>query len=100
MFKFLTYVNERFNKSFSTYSELWEWSVTDISNFWAAVWDFVKIIYSRDFDEVVDDPHKMPGAKWFSGAKMNFAENLLRYNDDHLAIIAFGEDREKKDPYL
>ncbi|GAB6888496.1 acetoacetate--CoA ligase [Desulfothermus okinawensis JCM 13304] len=96
MFKFLTYVNERFNKSFSTYSELWEWSVTDISNFWAAVWDFVKIIYSRDFDEVVDDPHKMPGAKWFSGAKMNFAENLLRYNDDHLAIIAFGEDREKR----
>ena len=96
MFKFMAYVNERYKKSFSTYSELWEWSVTDIGDFWAAVWDFVKILNSKDYDEVVDDPYKMPGAKWFSGAQMNFAENLLRYNDDNLAIIAFAEDREKR----
>jgi acetoacetyl-CoA synthetase len=57
------------------------------------LWEFAKIKSSTPYDQVVDDVGKMPGAKWFSGARLNFAENLLRYKDDETALIFKGEDR-------
>ncbi len=92
MMRYMRYVNERFGLNVSGYNELYAWSVEQIPDFWASIWDFAEIIFSRGYDEVVDDPYKMPGAKWFSGAKLNFAENLLRRRDDHPAIIFRGED--------
>jgi hypothetical protein len=66
-------------------------SIENIPDFWACVWDFAEIKASKGYDTVVDDVRKMPGAKWFIGARMNFAENLLRYRDDHTAFIFKGE---------
>jgi acetoacetyl-CoA synthetase len=83
MYRFMQLINERFNCSFSRYEELYQWSVNNIPEFWAVMWDFAQIKYSESYTEVVDDIGKMPGAKWFSGAKLNFAENLLRYRDSH-----------------
>lgn len=91
MKRFMEVVNERYNKNFSEYGQLYDWSVENISDFWAVMWDFAEIIASRSYDQVIDDPGKMPGAKWFSGAKLNFAENLLRYKDDQIALIFKGE---------
>jgi acetoacetyl-CoA synthetase len=70
---------------------LYKWSIDRIPDFWAAMWDFAKIKASRKYDAVVDDLIKFPGAKWFVGSRLNFAENLLRYRDDHLAFIFRGE---------
>ncbi|MBW2208672.1 MAG: acetoacetate--CoA ligase, partial [Deltaproteobacteria bacterium] len=56
-------------------------------------WEFAQIKASRPYDQVIDDVTKMPGAKWFSGARLNFAENLLRYRDDQVALIFKGEDQ-------
>jgi len=92
MTKFIEFVNEKHNKAFTCYEMLYEWSVNNISDFWAAIWDFVEIKASRKYDRVVDDETKMPGAKWFEGAMLNFAENLLRFRDDHVAIVFKGED--------
>ena len=72
------------------------WSISDPEAFWAAVWDFSDIRSSRAATEVVDDPTRMPGAEWFSGARLNFAENLLadRYVGARRpeAIIGWNED--------
>jgi acetoacetyl-CoA synthetase len=57
------------------------------------MWDFAGIRASRTYDRVVDDLDKMPGAAWFAGARLNFAENLLRFRDDHPALIFRGEDK-------
>ncbi|MBU2550323.1 MAG: acetoacetate--CoA ligase [Proteobacteria bacterium] len=89
--RFIKYVNERYNKSLTRYDELWQWSVDDIPAFWAAIWDFLGIIHSKTYDLVIDDLSKMPGAKWFEGAQLNFAENLLRYRDDRTAMIFASE---------
>ncbi len=97
MKKFMDFVNSRFNKNFSEYLELYQWSIDNIPDFWASVWDFVDIRYSKKYDRVVDDPYKMPGAKWFEGARLNFAENLLRYRDDKTAFIFIGETAERKE---
>jgi len=89
--RFMDLVNQRHGTSLKTYSDLYRWSVERIPEFWAAVWDFVEIKASRKYDRVVEDLSKFPGTNWFPGARLNFAENLLRYRDDRLAIIFRGE---------
>src|SRR6056297_4014198 len=93
MYRFIQYVNGRYHLSISDYQELYQWSVEQIPEFWAAMWDFADIIHSRPYERVVDDLSKMPGAEWFVGARLNFAENLLRYRDDETAIIFKGENQ-------
>jgi acetoacetyl-CoA synthetase len=93
LYRFMNIVNETFNQNFSEYEPLYQWSIENIPDFWACLWEFAKIKSSTPYDQVVDDVGKMPGAKWFSGARLNFAENLLRYKDDHTALIFKGEDR-------
>ena len=92
MYRFMLFVNERREQNFTHYDGLYEWSVNNIPAFWADVWDFVGIRSSRGYDRVIDDERKMPGAKWFSGARLNFAENLLRFHDDTVALLFKGED--------
>ncbi len=91
MARFINHVNETCGTDFSSYADLYQWSIEDIPGFWAAMWDFAGITASTPYDTVVDDPSKMPGARWFSGARLNFAENLLRYRDDRTALIFKGE---------
>ena len=82
MTRFIEYVNHRHSCRFHTYDELYHWSIENIPDFWADMWEFGGILTSQNYDAVVDDLGKMPGAEWFRGARLNFAENLLRYRDD------------------
>lgn len=92
--RFIRFVNQKYGFKIDSYDELYDWSIKEIPDFWAAMWEFVPIIASRQYDEVVDDLNKFPGAKWFGGARLNFAENLLRYRDDHIAFIFKGETQQ------
>ena len=60
------------------------------------MWNFAEIRASKHYDQVVDDLGKFPGARWFPGAQLNFAENLLRHRDDQLAFLFLGENRISK----
>jgi acetoacetyl-CoA synthetase len=92
--RFIEYVNGKHGKKLKTYPELHQWSIEDIPSFWARLWEFVDIKASRGHTQVVDDLQKFPGANWFIGARLNFAENLLRYRDDRLAFIFKGETQK------
>ena len=92
--KFINYVSKQYKRKISNHNELYDWSISNIPDFWAAVWDFVEIKASKRYDIVIDDLKKMPGAKWFPGAKLNFAENLLRYRDNRTAFIFRGETQK------
>jgi acetoacetyl-CoA synthetase len=94
MYRFMNQINDRFGQHFVEYNQLYQWSVENIAEFWENIWDFTGIIASKPFREVIDDLNKMPGAKWFSGARLNFAENLLRYRDDQVAIVFKGESQD------
>jgi acetoacetyl-CoA synthetase len=65
--------------------------VDNIPTFWAAAWDFLEIKASVPYRAVVDDLARFPGAEWFPGARLNMAENLLRYRDDRVAFVFKGE---------
>ncbi len=86
-------VNKKFGEDFQEYGALYDWSVDNIPEFWASMWEFAGIKASRPYNEIIDDVTKMPGAKWFSGAELNFAENLLRFRDNNVALIFKGEDQ-------
>src|SRR5262249_19274173 len=87
MTRFIEFVNQKHRKRFNSYEELYDWSIENIPQFWAALWDFCEMKASKTFETVIDDLHKMPGARWFTGAELNFAENLLRCRDDRIALI-------------
>ena len=92
MYRFMEHVNSTYGTHFSDYDALYQWSVENIGAFWAEVWKFAEIKATKGYDQVIDDPAKMPGARWFSGSRLNFAENLLRYRDDQTALVFKGED--------
>jgi len=64
--------------SFATYEELWRWSVRDLDGFWSAVWEFFDVHSTQPYERVVDS-RAMPGAVWFRGSRVNYAEHLLRH---------------------
>ena len=76
----------------ASYDELWRWSVDDLEGFWAAIWDFFAV--EGSYDRVLASPD-MPGAEWFPGARVNYAEHLFRgKDDDAVAIVHASELRE------
>jgi acetoacetyl-CoA synthetase len=76
---------------FTGYAELWRWSVDDLDGFWRSIWDYFDVRASVQPSAVLDD-RRMPGATWFPGARLNWAENLLRHADrDGPAVIGLTE---------
>jgi acetoacetyl-CoA synthetase len=74
------------------YDELWRWSVDDLDGFWASIWDFFEV--DGGYERVLASSD-MPGATWFPGARLNYAEHLFRGKDpDAVAIVHASELRE------
>ena len=94
MTRYIERVNEWYGLGLTDYHQLYEWSVTEIEAFWESLWRFLDIIHSKDSQQVVDHPFEMPGARWFTGAELNFAENLLRFRDDRTALVFKSEAKE------
>ncbi len=81
---------------FDNYDDLWRWSIEDRPAFWQAVWDDGNVIASVLSDRAVG-VEAMPGTEWFPGARLNFAENLLRRRDDAVAVITVDEAGVRND---
>jgi len=81
------------------YAALWQWSIDRRAEFWERVWDFGGVIGDKGAPPFLIDGDKMPGARWFAGAKLNYAENLLRHctpGDDRDALVFWGETKVKR----
>ncbi|MGH6893917.1 MAG: AMP-binding protein, partial [Dongiaceae bacterium] len=78
---------------------LWRWSVTEIERFWLSLWRFCDVVGDGPGESILKDRDKMPGAHFFPEARLNFAENLLRFSkngDEGDAIVFWGEDKVKR----
>ncbi len=84
-------VNKRLNLNLASYDDLFKWSVADRPAFWRALWDFAGVVGEGPGDPVLTGDDRMPGARWFPEAQLNFAENLLRGPADREAIVFRGE---------
>ena len=97
MNEFRQLVNNRYNLCLSDYHELYQWSITNISHFWSMAWEYFNIVHSENYYQVVDDSNRMPGARWFQGARLNFAENLMVHRDERTALIWLDEQGHRRE---
>jgi acetoacetyl-CoA synthetase len=99
MTRFMRWVGERDGRSFADYEELWRWSVDELEEFWACLWEFCGVRCSQPYERVLA-AREMPGARWFEGARLNYAENLLlgragqERPADEVAVLHTSELRE------
>jgi acetoacetyl-CoA synthetase len=94
--RFIHLVNQRWNAGVRDSEQLYDWSVREPERFWTAIWDFCGVVAETRGERVLVDGGKMPGAKWFPDAQLNFAENLLRRRDDDTAMVFWGEDKVRR----
>jgi acetoacetyl-CoA synthetase len=78
---YMEWLRDEKNLSLGEYNELWEWSVTDLEGFWGSIWEYCGIEASKPYERVLAK-REMPGAQWFPGADLNFAEHVLRHAAD------------------
>ncbi len=90
--RYLAMLKDRHGLAFPDYPALHRWSVEHREMFWTSVWDFTGVVAEARGDTVLADGDRMPGARWFPDARLNFAENLLRRRDAAPALIFRRED--------
>jgi len=90
--RYLRWLREQKGLDFGSYDDLWAWSVSDLEDFWASIWDFFGVKAARPYTRVLDQ-RRMPRARWFEGAELNYAEHALRRRDDHPAVVFKSEIR-------
>jgi acetoacetyl-CoA synthetase len=97
--RYLAWLEERGGPHFGTYAELWRWSVDEPGTFWRSIWDHFEVIaHDQPIGDLVDA--LMPGARWFEGATLNYAEHALRLPgraDDDVVVIGRSQTREPID---
>ena len=94
--RFMTFVEGR-GARITDYDALYRWSIERPGDFWEALWDFTAIAGDRGDGPALEHGERMPGARWFAGAKLNFAENLLRGPDGEPAIVFRNERGDRRE---
>jgi acetoacetyl-CoA synthetase len=94
--RFIEYVNTTWAAQCSDYPSLYDWSIRQPEQFWQSVWNFCGAIGEMGSGRYLVDGDKMPGARWFPDARLNFAENLLRRRDAQTAIVFWGENAVRR----
>ncbi|MFC4312051.1 acetoacetate--CoA ligase [Steroidobacter flavus] len=85
---FIAWLAERRGQRFDSYEALWQWSVEQQEDFWAAVWECFGVVAERGYDSILSDP-SMPGARWFEGARLNFVDQVFRHRELGSPAIIF-----------
>jgi acetoacetyl-CoA synthetase len=94
--RFIAYANQAWGAQCSDYPSLYAWSVQEPEAFWQAVWNFCGVIGGMGNGPYLEGRDRMPGARWFPNARLNFAENLLRRRDSETALVFWGEDAVRR----
>ena len=96
--RFLDWLRRERDLDFDGYDELWRWSVADLEGFWSAVWEFFEVRSHAPYEQVLRS-REMPGAEWFPGARLNFAEHMVGRDEDlnAVAVVAYSQTRERVD---
>ena len=100
LWRYIQYIRQHYNIEINHFDQLYQWSITDVPLFWESIWHFCDIQYSTPWQQVLTKTQKFPGYQWFSGSKLNFAQNLMRhcYGVDaqtKLAILFTNERSDK-----
>jgi acetoacetyl-CoA synthetase len=90
--RYMRWLADERGREFDGYADLWRWSIDDLEGFWGSIWDFFGVRAHTPPERVLGDD-AMPGAQWFPGARLNYAEHLLGGDDGDTAVIAHSQTR-------
>lgn len=93
MRRYMDWLADRNGVRFDDYAALWQWSVDHLDEFWASIWEFFEIKATEPYDSVLAD-RAMPGAQWFTGATLNYAEHIFRNTTTERPAIIFQSERQ------
>ena len=96
MYQFQKQVEARLNTEFADYAQFHAWSIEHKEAFWEQLWQYCDVIASQTDDEILKPADRFQDHRWFPEAKLNFAENLLRYRDERTAIVGLLEDGSRR----
>jgi acetoacetyl-CoA synthetase len=96
--RYLGWLQRERGLTFQDYDALWRWSVRDLEGFWSSIWEFFDVRARCPYSAVLASS-RMPGAVWFPGARLNFAEHLMGQAEDadRVAVVAYSQTREKRE---
>ncbi len=94
---FIARVNARWDAGAHDHASVYAWSIREPERFWESVWDFTGVIGDKGTAPYLVDGARMPGARWFPEARLNFAENLLRRRDAGTSMVFWGEDKVRRE---
>ena len=91
--KYILWLNAHKGLHFDDYHSLWQWSVTELEDFWQSLWEFFDIQSARPFTQVLSG-RRMPGARWFEGAELNYAEHVFRHQTAQRPALLFQSETQ------
>jgi acetoacetyl-CoA synthase len=96
--RYLDWLRETRGIDHASYDELWRWSVDDLEGFWGSLWDFFEIRAHTPYERVLGS-REMPGAEWFTGSRLNYAEHMVGTDEDtdKIAVLARSQTRDDFD---
>jgi acetoacetyl-CoA synthetase len=95
IYQFMQHINQSHKQQLDNYSALHQWTVENPETFWDEIWDYCGVVGDKGNGPILADGDKMPGAAWYPQARLNFAENLLRYRDEQSAVIFRNEGDQR-----
>ena len=95
--RFIRRVRSTHQATVHDFASVYKWSIEYPELFWSEVWHFCEVKAQREWSEILENGKHMPGARWFKGAQLNFAENLLRDANDSPAIIFTNESGSRRE---
>lgn len=93
MTQYMRWLHEHKQRRFDSYDVLWEWSVSNVEDFWESIWQFFELTSDSPYTSILQS-HQMPGAQWFSGARLNYAEQVFRKAAADRPALIFRSERQ------
>src|SRR5215831_11709846 len=91
MYLYMQWLARTRGLAFDDYAALWRWSVDDVEAFWDSMWQYFEVRSAKPYRAVLSS-HRMPGARWFEGAELNYAEHALARTGEAVAVVYRRED--------
>lgn len=95
MARFTRHIEKKHGVKLPTYDELHQWSVDHSAEFWESIWQDFSIIHSQPYNTVIKNGDAFHNTQWFVGSRLNYAENLLRRRDEHIALVAYLDNGQR-----
>jgi acetoacetyl-CoA synthetase len=93
MMRYMRWLEEHNGTHFDSYDALWAWSVTHLEDFWESIWQFFGLTSTSPYTAVLES-HQMPGARWFPGTRLNYAEQVFRHALSERPALIFRSERQ------